>query len=121
MDLRLPALLLVFAASPAIAGTAKPHAISVSNLEALSGQPPSVIVQPVQAMAVIGLQPAPLPNPDIDPPNSAGPAETSLSPALLSSKELFQGDGFSHASNRDHGIDQRTQPAAGLNLSMPVK
>ena len=104
-----------------MAGAAKPHAILVSNVEALSGQPPSMILQPVKAMAVLGLQPAPVPNPDIDPPNTAAPAEASLSPALLSSKELFQGDGFAHASNRDHGIDQRTQPAAGLNLSVPVK
>ncbi len=90
-------------------------------MQALTAQPPSVILQPVHAMAVLGMEPAPMPNPDIDPPHTAGTPEPSLQPAFLSAKQEFQGDGFSHASNRDYGIDQRTQPAAGLNLSVPVK
>jgi hypothetical protein len=121
MDVRLPALLLVFATAPALAGTPKPHVLQVADLQALTGAPPSVILQPTKAMAIIGMQPAPVPNPDIDPPHGSGPAGPSLEPAFLSPKLEFQGDGFSHASNRDYGIDQRTQPAAGLNLSVPVK
>jgi hypothetical protein len=121
MDARLPALLLVFAASPALAGAVKPHILQVADLQALASAPQSMIAQPVKAMAIVGMQPAPVPNPDIDPPHGAGPGGPSLEPAFLSPKLEFQGDGFSHASNRDYGIDQRTQPAAGLNLSVPVK
>ena len=126
MDLRLPALVLVLAASPAFAGQHQSaalkaaSALQVANVEALSEQT-SAIAQPVKAMAIIGMQPAPMPDPDIDPPHSDGPAGPNLAPALLSPKLEFQGNGFSHASNRDYGIDQRTQPAAGLNWSVPVK
>ena len=67
-------------------------------------------------------QPAPMPNPDIDPPQGdAGPSRATLAPALFSHKAEFQGDGYSNASNVDHGLDERRTPAAGLNWSVPVK
>jgi hypothetical protein len=65
-------------------------------------------------------QPAPIPDPDIGPPSAAarGP---SLTPALFTHKEEFSGDGYADASDPDHGLDKRRTPAAGLNLSVPVK
>ena len=68
-----------------------------------------------------GLVSAPLPNVDIDEPATSGPATARISPALLSRNDVFEGNGFSNASNNDHGIDERTQPAAGLNLFVPVR
>jgi hypothetical protein len=68
-----------------------------------------------------GLAPAPLPNVDIDEPKTWSPPTAHISPALLSRNDVFEGNGFSNASNNDHGIDERTQPAAGLNLFVPVR
>jgi hypothetical protein len=121
MKVGLPTLLLALTASSALAGPVRPHTLEVADVQALSSQPPSAILAPVKAMATTGMEPAPVPNPDIDPPHGAGPSGPSLEPAFLSPKLEFQGDGFARASNRDYGIDQRTQPAAGLNLSVPVK
>jgi hypothetical protein len=67
------------------------------------------------------LAPAPVPNQDIDAPISLTGTEPRLSPALLSRKKTFEGDGFSHGSGQDYGLDERTPPAPGLNLSVPVK
>lgn len=119
MKLGFPAFVLVLAASPAFAASPA-KSLTVADVQALSTQP-SAILQPVKAMATMGLQPAPMPNPDVDPPHSGGPSEPTLAPALMSEKLEFQGNGFSQASNRDYGVDQRTKPAAGLSLSVPVK
>lgn len=66
-------------------------------------------------------RPAPIPNPDMDAPHAAPDASPSLSPAFFSQKQLSDGDGFSNASSVDAGQEKRRQPAAGLNLSVPVK
>jgi hypothetical protein len=63
-----------------------------------------------------------MPDPDIDPPHGAAPPRgPSLTPALFSHKEEFEGDGYAAASDPDHGLDHRRTPAAGLNWSVPVK
>ncbi|MEJ0045140.1 MAG: hypothetical protein WDN04_02590 [Rhodospirillales bacterium] len=65
--------------------------------------------------------PAPLPDPDVEAPVTEGQPSPTLNPALLSRKPEFQGNGFADYSNLDHGTDEKTKPAAGLNLSVPVK
>jgi hypothetical protein len=67
------------------------------------------------------LQPAPLPNLDLQPPNLNGAPDTRLNPALLSRKPEFLGNGFSNFSSLDYAIDDKLKPAAGVNLSVPVK
>ncbi len=62
-----------------------------------------------------------MPDPDIDPPHGAAARGPSLTPALFSHKEEFNGDGYASASDPDHGLDKRRTPAAGLNWSVPVK
>jgi len=66
-----------------------------------------------------GFEPAPLPNEDIDAPSSGAP-KPRLGPALLSRKAEFLGHGFSNASSLDYGAAERRQPAAGVNLLVPV-
>jgi hypothetical protein len=66
-------------------------------------------------------QPAPMPDPDADPPHGASARGPSLTPALFSHKEEFDGDGYASGSDPDHGLDHRRTPAAGLNWSVPVK
>jgi hypothetical protein len=88
----------------------------------LSRAAPVRIAAPVMTTEQVnGLAPAPLPNVDMDEPATSGPQTTRISPALLSRNDVFEGNGFSNASNNDHGIDERTQPAAGLNLFVPVR
>ena len=81
------------------------------------------VAQPQPKLSVSGaFQPAPMPDPDVDPPSGASSARgASLTPALFSHKEEFAGDGFAAASDADHGLDHRRAPAAGLNWSVPVK
>jgi hypothetical protein len=121
MDSRLTVALLAFLA-PAMASAApKPQILRVVAIEPLASAPPSAIAKQAQTLALSGMQPAPMPNPDFDPPHGDGPNIPNLSPALLSPKVEFQGNGFAPASSLAYGIDQRSKPAAGLNWSVPVK
>ncbi len=98
-----------------------PHVL-VSNLDVLTAPtPPSNIAEPAKAPERTGLQPAPLPDPDVDGPSEAAVIGPGLTPALFHEKTEFQGSGFSPASNLDHGQNQRRAPAAGLNWVVPVK
>ena len=76
---------------------------------------------PVEVHAAAAFQPAPMPDPDIDPPHGASAGGPSLAPAFFEHKAEFSGDGYASASDPDHGLDKRRTPAAGLNLSVPVK
>jgi hypothetical protein len=76
---------------------------------------------PVAAHLATTFLPAPMPDPDIDPPHGAAARGPSLSPAFFRHKEEFNGDGYAVDSDPDHGLDQRRTPAAGLNWSVPVK
>jgi hypothetical protein len=78
-------------------------------------------VQKPLVTTVPAFQPAPVPNPDIDPPHGATHSEPSLTPALFSSSSVFEGDGYAPGSDPDSGLDKRRKPAAGLNWVVPVK
>ncbi len=94
----------------------------VSNIDALTAPAsPSEIAAPAKTPAATGLQPAPLPDPDIDGPSESAGLGPGLTPALFREKTEFQGNGFSPASNQDHGQNLRRAPAAGLNWVVPVK
>ena len=84
-----------------------------------ASQPPAV--SSTGAQVATSYQPAPMPDPDIDPPHGAFARGPSLTPALFSHKEEFNGDGYAGASDPDHGLDHRRTPAAGLNWSVPVR
>ena len=110
-----------------IAAAADPVAMQVqvastSELAPLSDQN-TVTLSAATASAGQIYQPAPMPNPDAEPPHDgdAAPSRATLAPALFSHKAEFQGDGYSAASSVDHGLDERRTPAAGLNWSVPVK
>ncbi len=63
------------------------------------------------------------PTPDVDAiaPDTTAAPEPGIGPKLLSTKGLFQGDGYSYASSQSQTLDARKQPAAGLGLSVPLK
>ena len=112
----------VDSAAAAPAGTATAPfdvaAVSLGGENALPAAPPD---KPKLGVAGV-FQPAPMPDPDRDPPSGgASPHGASLAPALFSHKEEFAGDGYAPASNADYGLDHRRTPAAGLNWSVPVK
>jgi hypothetical protein len=78
-------------------------------------------VAPTATMQPAMFQPAPIPDPDAGPPAVAdGPKTPSLMPTMLSEKRIFEGEGYSYSSSQEGAINHRTQPAAGLNLSVPV-
>jgi hypothetical protein len=93
--------------------------MQVASVEALSAVTAS---GPKPAVAAVpAFQPAPVPDPDIDPPHGGARSEPSLTPALFSSTRVFDGDGYSAGSDPDSGLDKRRKPAAGLNWVVPVK
>jgi hypothetical protein len=101
------------------AAPAEPQALSlqVAEADSLQHQPtaPTATMQPAM------FQPAPIPDPDAGPPAASdGPKTPSLMPSMLSEKRIFEGDGYSYSSSQEGAINHRTQPAAGLNLSVPV-
>jgi len=113
------------ACAPALAAPAnatKALRVQLVDAGALAAPASDLIVAHTTAqVAAAELQPAPLPNPDAQAPNLGGAPSASLNPALLSRKPEFQGNGFANFSNLDYAIDDKTKPAAGLNLSVPVK
>jgi hypothetical protein len=122
-------VILVFCAlaayAPALAApnsATKTLSVQLVDAGALAAPASNLIVarSPAQ-LAASELQPAPLPNPDAQAPTLAGAPSTRLNPALLSRKLEFDGNGFANFSSLDYAIDDKTKPAAGLNLSVPVK
>jgi hypothetical protein len=107
---------------PVWAASTNPLLLSTTDLGALSA-PPSVQppAPPSQASVITGLQPAPLPNPDADGPRESTGLGPGLTPALFHEKAVFQGNGYSPASDLEHGVNERRTPAAGLNWTLPVK
>jgi hypothetical protein len=83
--------------------------------------PVPIVPNAVAVPPVVGLAPAPVPNVDLDDPSLRAVASARISPALLSRSDVFEGDGYSFGSNADHGVDERTPPAPGINVSVPVK
>jgi hypothetical protein len=81
----------------------------------------SIIANAATAPVPAGLAPAPVPNLDIDAPVALPSTDPQLSPTLVSRKKTFEGDGYSHGSGQDYSLDERTPPAPGLALSVPVK
>jgi hypothetical protein len=115
-------------AAPAHAGAASASVksmnvqlVDASALLAPAPPLPLLTTTPKPTAISAGLLPAPLPNPDAEPPHGDAARGPSLDPAFFSRPLEFQGNGFARASNSDYGVDQKTKPAAGLNLSVPVK
>jgi len=121
MDSRMTIFVLTLLAPAVAFGAPIPQLLHVAAFEPLASAPPSAIAKQAQTLALTGLQPAPMPNPDFDPPHGDGANIPNLAPALLSPKVEFQGNGYAPASSLAYGADQRAKPAAGLNWSLPVK
>jgi hypothetical protein len=108
-----------------VLGAAAPEALSLQVAEAGSLQQGAFQQKPAApakaSMQPAMFQPAPIPDPDAGPPEASdGPKAPSLMPSMLSEKRIFEGDGYSYSSSQEGAINHRTQPAAGLNLSVPV-
>jgi hypothetical protein len=98
-----------------------PLQIQVADSAVLGARVEGLIAAPAVAMPQPALAPAPMPNPDADDPSLQSVASAQIGPALISRYKVFEGDGFSRASNADYGLDEKTKPAAGIRLSVPVK
>jgi hypothetical protein len=116
-----PAVLAALAVVVGAAAPAKPEALSLQVGDASPFQQKVTAASPQATMQPAMYQPAPMPDPDASgPPGSTRPEAPSLMPTLLSQKREFEGDGFSYASSQQGALSHRSQPAAGLNLSVPV-
>jgi hypothetical protein len=112
-----------------VAGAASPvppQALSLQLADAgalQQGVAPQTVHAPAQkaSMQPATYQPAPIPDPDAGPPAASDDPKTpSLLPSMLSEKRIFEGDGYAYSSSQQGALNHRTQPAAGLNLSVPV-
>jgi hypothetical protein len=110
-------------ATPSVAGTISSMPVQLVDAGALTQTNAfTTTAKPVAAAAqATGLVPAPVPDPDAAPPNTTGTVGPSLNPAFFARPVAFQGNGFAESSNLDHSLRERQTPAAGLNLSVPVK
>jgi len=117
-------MIAAFISHPSWAGVVTPPPLQMAGVTAFgSRESPLLNGQPatLKAAGITVFQPAPMPDQDIDPPHGASAHGPSLTPALFSHKAEFEGDGYSRGSDLGHEQDKRRQPAAGLNLSVPVR
>ncbi len=116
---------ILWTGAPALAGGMSPIMpiqVTGATLSAEQTQPLALVAPQSKTGAVAGVfAPAPMPDPDVDPPSGSVAGGPSLTPAIFAHKEEFAGDGYAAASDADHGLDHRRAPAAGLNWSVPVK
>ncbi len=117
-------LLLGLAAAGPVARPAPPSLqVQIADAGPLSGAAPAPVLASPKPLVVLpaGLEPAPVPDPDVYGPNTAGGLKgASLAPAFFSQKAEFAGDGFTGKSSSEDTADRRRQPAAGFNLKVPV-
>ena len=68
----------------------------------------------------VRLQPAPLPNRDVEltPPRSDN--SPSLAPTLFTRPDQYRGDGFSKGSTAQSEQEKRVKPGAGFSLHLPL-
>jgi hypothetical protein len=104
-------------------GAAAPKDMTVQDAQPLlpqSGHFDDVAPAKIVTVQNANFQAAPIPNQDVDAPPDASNPSAQVGPTLLSTKSLFQGDGYYHTSSQQNTLDARRQPAAGLGLSVPV-
>ena len=106
-----PLLLLLTAAAPS------PYL--GANYAASLPQPVQVV--PAPSVAPAPYQPAPMPNRELSAPAAIASNEPSVSPTVFSNQPQFRGDGYMGSSTEQAAHDHAMRPAAGLNLSMPLK
>jgi hypothetical protein len=97
-----------------------PLQIQVADSAVLGARVEGLIAAPSVSAPQPELAPAPMPDRDADDPSLRSVVSARISPALISRYKVFEGDGFSRASNADYGIDEKTKPAAGIRFSVPV-
>ena len=123
--MRRTAVLLGTACLLTAAGKAPVLTVQIADTGPLAGQPstnPFIAAAAHPALAVVKTDTAPMPNPDLDAPRvTRALAGAQLTPALLSEKGIFAGNGYARGSSQEQSTQDRRQPAAGLNLSVPVK
>ena len=101
------------------AGPAGPSLSAATEGVAPLGDPAAPV--PVTAHVQTAMfEPAPVPNQDASGPSSVIDPSTGLGPRIFSSKNEFEGDGFSGSSSQAATLDARKQPAAGLGFNVPV-
>ena len=115
--------IVLAAAAPVSDGSSKKLSLQLSDSSPLQPQATlqAQVMAPKAKMQTAMYQAAPMPDPDAaGPAGSTGPQSPSLMPSLLSEKGEFEGEGYSYSSSQQGALHHRTQPAAGLNLSVPV-
>lgn len=118
----VPVLLLGAGAQTALANAFAKQTPGISTIEPAPASPNLIAPPQVEIhRASAQLQPAPLPNPDIDVPRENAAIGPGLAPAFFREKTNFQGNGFAPGSNLDHVQNERRAPVPGLSWTVPVK
>lgn len=68
-----------------------------------------------------GLEPAPLPDPDMIAPTQRASTDPSVQPSVFQPENQFRGDGFSPGSTSQSYEQRHFMPPAGLSLLVPLK
>ncbi len=113
------AVLIGLAAAGSLAAAPRSGSFMITaNTQPFIARPPHVDV----TAAAPGFTPAPTPNRDAEGPQAPRQSmNPTLRPDLFSRKEQYRGDGFAPNSTAQTAEEKRFQPAAGLNLTMPIQ
>jgi len=69
----------------------------------------------------VGLQPAPLPNRDVEgPAGQRAGSDAQVAPTMLQRSDTYRGEGFSRGSTAQAEQERRTRLGAGINLRVPL-
>lgn len=66
-------------------------------------------------------EPAPMPNEDLYAPLQPADPDPRISPTVFRPSRQFRGDGYSAGSSSQGYQERHMLPAAGVNLSVPLK
>lgn len=78
-------------------------------------------VPPIPPDRPMALEAAPVPNSFLRGPIDAQPTRAELSPTLMGPTYTYQGEGFMRGSTIQSEQNRKSQPAAGINLTVPLR
>ena len=113
---------LLFVAALAVPQSAGAQGGTAQARRAAAVEPPIMLpVPPIPPDAPSLLEAAPTPNSIAAPVAAQAPRGAELTPTLMGPKQVYQGDGFLTGSTVQSEQQRRAKPAAGFNLTVPLR
>ena len=119
--LHIPALLAIAVATSPQSALSAQSMVATTQLWTQLPVPPTPPAQvPHTSFAPGQFQPAPVPNPDLLPPQGSAQSGPQFTPGLFMPKDRFAGDGYIPGTTVQSEQERRQKPGAGFNLNVPL-